>query len=154
MAELGLDIDVKHRRRLHNSLRHRDVFLIRPRGAVHHDGREAGLDAAHGDLVRRGVVEMHGDRHIRVLGELLCERRNVVQADVGLKARIQLNDQRNALALRRFRRPLDGLIVEHVDCGDAVMVFRGVLQNVLDLHECHCCYNSFWKFRKRALPKG
>ena len=97
---------------------------------------------------------MHGDRHVRILGELLCERRNVMQADVGLKTRIQLNDQRNALALRRFRRPLHGLIVEHVDRGDAVMVFRGVLQNVLDLHECHCCYNSFWKFRQRALPKG
>ena len=144
VAELGLDVNVEDLGDLDDVLRELEVLLIGKRGAVDHDGGETGLDALDGDLVTSGVILVDGDGHARALGVIAGGEGDDVEGTVVLEAGPVLDDDRHVLILGGLDRITDGLRVDDVDRGHAIVVLGRMLKKLVDLDERHLCLPFTW----------
>ena len=99
--------------------------------AVHHHAGEAGLDGLDADRGRCAVILMHHHRNVRIgfhgsLDEVAQERFPGILARAGGA----LHDHRAVGFVSRFHDRLDLLKVVHVEGGQAVAVFRRVIEKL------------------------
>jgi hypothetical protein len=113
-------------------------FLVFKEGAVHHHTGKAQANRLHADGRGGAVVLMHADRDI---GVGFDRRRNEVRKErlTGVFARTGrgLQDHGAAGFCGRFHDRLNLFEVVHVERGNAVAVFGGVVKQLSQRDECH-----------------
>ncbi len=120
----------------HDLLGHTHVVIVGCRGlavlfqrTIHHHRSEAVLDGALAGRHAVAVVLVHGHRDVRI--EFDGSQHQVSQVIV-LRVRAcaagGLHDDRRVRFVRRFHDRLDLFHVVHVEGGDAVVVFRRVIE--------------------------
>ena len=128
-AELGLDRDPARAQLLRDRGREGQVLVVGQARAVGHHGVDPGGRGALDQRAVGGVVELHQDRHLRLLGGGAERGEQALAALRGERAGADQDDHRRGVRLRRPHHRLEPEQVVTRERADRATLCRGVRQH-------------------------
>ena len=99
MPQFSFHIHIKNRCCLHHRFGNFNIFFIRQRRSINHNGRKTITYTANCNFVRSRMIQMYSNRYSSFIRKILCHIRNMFQRNILIQPRKKLNNYRYSFSL-------------------------------------------------------